>query len=157
MGAAASAHFAKAAPPLIQAGTTSADALAGLTLAEASDRIRSRTVSPVDLVQACLARIEIYNPKLNAFITVMRDTALAEAKILEGEQRAGKLRGPLHGIPIALKDNIDTAGVRTTAASAVFDDRIPDEDSEVTRRLKAAGAIIRNSANGLFWRVATKW
>ena len=99
------------------------------------------------MVNACLARIDVYNPKVNAFITVMRDAGLAQAKTLDAEQRAGKLRGPLHGIPIALKDNIDTAGVRTTAASAVFDDRVPAEDAEVARRLAAAGAIVVGKAN----------
>src|SRR6267154_4978700 len=116
--------------------------LSTLSLAEASARIRARSVSPVQLTEACLARIQTYNPKLNAFITVLRNQALAQAHELEAEQRAGKLRSPLHGIPIALKDNIDTAGIRTTAASAVFDDRIPDEDADVARRLKAAGAVI---------------
>jgi aspartyl-tRNA(Asn)/glutamyl-tRNA(Gln) amidotransferase subunit A len=104
-------------------------------------------VSPVDLVNACLARTDIYNPKLNAFISVLRERALADARTLEAEQRAGKLRGPLHGIPIALKDNMDTAGIRTTAGSAVFDDRVPAEDAEVARRLKAAGAIVIGKAN----------
>src|SRR5687768_14739474 len=98
------------------------DPIAGLSLAEVSERIRTRAVSPVELVNACLARIDIYNPKLNAFITIAREAALADAQTLEAEQRTGKLRSTLHGIPIALKDNIDTAGVRTTAASAVFDD-----------------------------------
>jgi aspartyl-tRNA(Asn)/glutamyl-tRNA(Gln) amidotransferase subunit A len=121
--------------------------LSALTLAQASARIRSRSVSPVQLTEACLARIQTYNPKLNAYITVLRNQALAQAHDLEAEQRAGKFRSPLHGIPIALKDNIDTAGIRTTAASAVFDDRIPDQDAEVARRLKAAGAIIVGKAN----------
>jgi aspartyl-tRNA(Asn)/glutamyl-tRNA(Gln) amidotransferase subunit A len=124
-----------------------ADDLSTLTLAEASARIRSRSVSPVQLTETCLARIETYNPKLNAFITVLRNQALAQAHELEIEQRAGRLRGPLHGIPIALKDNIDTAGIRTTAASAVFDDRVPNDDAEVMRRLKAAGAIILGKTN----------
>jgi len=123
------------------------EGLAALTLAEASERIRSGAVSPTDLVSACLARIEVYNPKLNAFITVTAESARARAKMLEAERGAGKLRGPLHGIPIALKDNIDTAGVRTTAASAVFDDRVPEEDAEVTRRLEAAGAIVLGKLN----------
>src|SRR5689334_2843257 len=97
--------------------------LAGITLSEASARIRAGRVTSTQLTEACLARIASYNPKLNCFITVMREQALAQARELDAEQRAGKLRGPLHGIPVALKDNIDTAGVRTTAASAVFDDR----------------------------------
>jgi aspartyl-tRNA(Asn)/glutamyl-tRNA(Gln) amidotransferase subunit A len=121
--------------------------LTELTLAEASSRIHARSVSPVQLTQGCLARIETYNPKINSFITVMREQALTLARELEAEQRAGKFRGPLHGIPIALKDNIDTAGTRTTAASAVFDDRVPHEDAEVTRKLKAAGAICVGKAN----------
>ena len=130
-----------------QPGSVAPHALAGLTLAEASERVRTRAASPTELVNACLARIDTYNPKLNAFITVAREAALAQAKALETEQRTGKLRGPLHGIPIALKDNIDTAGLRTTAGSAVFDDRVPDEDAEVTRRLKAAGAITIGKVN----------
>jgi aspartyl-tRNA(Asn)/glutamyl-tRNA(Gln) amidotransferase subunit A len=123
------------------------DDLSTLSLAEASARLRSRSVTPTQLVQACLARIQTYNPKTNAFITVLREQALAQAKSLEAEIQAGKFRSPLHGVPIALKDNIDTAGVRTTAASAVFDDRVPTEDAEVVRRLKAAGAIFIGKAN----------
>ncbi len=73
--------------------------------------------------------------------------ALAQAKALDAEAKAGKLRGPLHGLPIVLKDNIDTAGTRTTAASEVFDDRVPDEDAFVTARLKEAGAVIIGKAN----------
>src|SRR5580692_1837421 len=123
------------------------DQLTDLTLSEASARIRQRTVTPTGLTEACLARIEKYNPKLNAFLTVMREQALAQARDLDAEQRSGKLRGPLHGIPIGLKDLIDTAGIRTTAASAVFADRIPTEDAEVTRRLKSAGAILIGKLN----------
>lgn len=147
--AAATARLtAGAQGPAVRAPTVaSATGLAGLTLAEAAARIRTRTLSPVDLVNACLARIDVYNPKVNAFISVLRETALAEAQTLAAEQRAGRLRGPLHGIPIALKDNIDTAGFRTTAGSAVFDDRVPAEDAEVARRLKAAGAIVIGKAN----------
>jgi len=127
-------------------GTEDGD-LAALTLKEAADRIHAKSVTPASLVEACLRRIEIYNPKLNAFVTVMRDQAMAQAHQLEAEQKQGKLRSPLHGIPIALKDNIDTAGVRTSAASAVFADRVPAEDAEVARRLKAAGAIIIGKVN----------
>jgi aspartyl-tRNA(Asn)/glutamyl-tRNA(Gln) amidotransferase subunit A len=133
------------APSTIRASAP--DGLAGLTLAEVSGRMRAGTVTSTELVTACLARIEVYNPKINAFITVTHDAALAQATVLDAEQRAGRLRGPLHGIPIALKDNIDTAGVRTTAASAVFDDRIPAEDAEVARRLAAAGAVVVGKAN----------
>src|SRR6202020_2940683 len=99
------------------------------------------------LVQACLARVAKYNPQLNAFITVMGDQALQQARELDAEAQAGKWRGPLHGVPIGLKDLFDTAGVRTTAASAVFADRIPTEDAEVVRRLKAGGAVIIGKLN----------
>ena len=121
--------------------------LAALTLKQAADLIRRREVSPVELTQACLTRIDKYNPSINAFITVTREQALATAREMEAEQKRGKLRGPLHGIPIALKDNIDTAGTKTTAASAVFKDRVPAEDAEVVVRLKRAGAILLGKLN----------
>jgi aspartyl-tRNA(Asn)/glutamyl-tRNA(Gln) amidotransferase subunit A len=128
------------------AAPLSAD-LTTLTLTEAADAVRAKRVSPTELVKACLARIDVYNPKLNAFITITPDLALKQAARLEAELASGKVRGPLHGVPIALKDNIDTAGVRTTAASSVFDDRVPSEDAEVTRRLAAAGAILIGKLN----------
>jgi len=121
--------------------------LATLTLKEASELLRRKAASPVDLTLACLKRIETYNPSLNAFITVTRDQAMEAARAMEAEQRKGKWRGPLHGIPIALKDNIDTAGTRTTAASELFKDRVPSEDAEVVRRLKNAGAILLGKTN----------
>src|SRR5690349_23059001 len=105
----------------------SPDALTALTLKQASDRIRSRKVSPVELAEACLARIQTYNPKINAWITVMRESALAQARVLEKEQAAGRFRGPLHGIPIGLKDNIETAGTRTTAGSKSLSGHVPAE------------------------------
>jgi aspartyl-tRNA(Asn)/glutamyl-tRNA(Gln) amidotransferase subunit A len=121
--------------------------LAGMTLQQARQWLRSKAVSPVDLTRACLTRIERYNGKLDAFITVTGEQALADARAMEAEQAQGKWRGPLHGIPIALKDNIDTAGVRTTAASGVFKDRVPTEDAEVVRRLKEAGAVMLGKLN----------
>jgi aspartyl-tRNA(Asn)/glutamyl-tRNA(Gln) amidotransferase subunit A len=121
--------------------------LTSLTLKQASERIRSKSVSPVELTQACLDRIKTYNPKIDAWITVMREQALAQAKALEQEQAAGRLRGPLHGIPIGLKDNIETAGVRTTAGSKTLAGYVPSEDAEVVRRLKAAGAVLIGKCN----------
>ena len=118
-----------------------------LTLKQASDLVRRKDVSPVALTEACLARIDRHDRAINAFITVMREQALAAAREMESEIRRGGVRGPLHGIPIALKDNIDTAGVRTTAASGVFKDRVPGEDAEVVRRLKQAGAILLGKLN----------
>jgi aspartyl-tRNA(Asn)/glutamyl-tRNA(Gln) amidotransferase subunit A len=121
--------------------------LAALSLAEASRRMRARTVTSAALTRACLDRIRIYNPKLNAFITVLYDEAMARAAAMDAEARAGRFRGPLHGLPIVLKDNIDTQGVRTTAASEIFDDRVPTEDAFVAARLKASGAVILGKAN----------
>ena len=92
--------------------------LATLTLKQASDLLRRKEVSPVELTQACLARIDRHDKAINAFITVTREQALTAAREMEAELRRGMRRGPLHGVPIALKDNIDTAGIRTTAALA---------------------------------------
>jgi len=129
------------------AGAGGADDLTGLSLTEAAAKIRSGAVTSTQLTEACLARIAIYNPKLDAFITVMKERALAQAARCDAEMTAGRPRGPLHGIPIALKDNIDTAGTRTTAGSAVFEDRVPGEDATVTARLEAAGAVIVGKTN----------
>src|SRR5271166_2342119 len=98
--------------------------LTALTLKKASELLRSKGASPVELTQACLKRIEKYNPAVNAFITITGESALATAREMEAEAQHGKWRGPLDGIPIALKDNIDTAGVRTTGASELFKDRV---------------------------------
>jgi aspartyl-tRNA(Asn)/glutamyl-tRNA(Gln) amidotransferase subunit A len=121
--------------------------LSTLTLKQASELIRTKKASPVELTEACLATIKTFNPKTNAWITVMREQALAQAKLLEKEQAAGRLRSPLHGIPIGLKDNIDYAGVRTTAGSKTLEANVPAEDSEVARRLRAAGALVVGKCN----------
>ncbi|MGZ4732364.1 MAG: amidase [Terriglobales bacterium] len=117
------------------------------SILQTSELLRQGSVSPVELTTDCLARIEKLNPKLNAFITVTAESALARARQAEAEIRRGDWRGPLHGIPLALKDLIDTAGVQTTAASLLFKDRIPAEDAEVVRRLKAAGAVLLGKQN----------
>ncbi len=96
-----------------------------LTLEEASEAIRTRRLTSVQLAEACLARVARLNPRLNAFITVAADGALARARALDEQLQSGHWRGPLHGIPVALKDLIDTKGVRTTAGSAQFETRIP--------------------------------
>jgi aspartyl-tRNA(Asn)/glutamyl-tRNA(Gln) amidotransferase subunit A len=121
--------------------------LVALSLTEASRKMRAGEVTSVELTKAYLDRIKIYNPKLNAFITVMDEPAMAQAKAMDAEAAAGKYRGPLHGLPIVLKDNIDTKGTRTTAGSEVFDDRVPTEDAFVTMRLEQAGAVILGKAN----------
>jgi aspartyl-tRNA(Asn)/glutamyl-tRNA(Gln) amidotransferase subunit A len=117
------------------------------SILELSTRLRKRELSPVELTKECLANIEKLNPTLNAFITVTADVALLQAHQAEAEIHHGDWRGPLHGIPVGLKDIIDTAGIRTTAASAVFKDRIPAEDAEVVRRLTIAGAVLLGKQN----------
>jgi aspartyl-tRNA(Asn)/glutamyl-tRNA(Gln) amidotransferase subunit A len=117
------------------------------TISELTPRLRRREISPVEITQACLSRIEKSNPALNAFITVMAESALADARKAEAEILRGEWRGPLHGVPVALKDLIDTAGVRTTAGSELYKDRIPNQDAEVVRRLRLAGAVIVGKNN----------
>ncbi len=129
------------------AGVAPASDATWLSLSEASRLVREKKISPVDLTQGCLKRIERLNPKLNAFITVTAESALAQAREAESEIKGGHWRGPLHGIPIALKDLFDTAGVRTTAASGLFKDRIPTQDAEIVRRLKDAGAVLLGKLN----------
>jgi aspartyl-tRNA(Asn)/glutamyl-tRNA(Gln) amidotransferase subunit A len=131
----------------LAAAPANPDDLTAFSLTEAAALIRSRKISPVEVTNACLARIDRLNPRLNAFITVTGDSALAEARAAEAEIRRGAWRGPLHGVPIAVKDIIDTAGVRTTAASALFKDRVPEDDAEVVRRLRSAGAVLIGKLN----------
>jgi len=118
-----------------------------LSISEAAELLRQKKISPVDLATACLDRIERLNPVLNAFITVTHESAMAEARVAEDEIQRGEWRGPLHGIPIGLKDLIDTAGVRTTCGSALFADRVPTEDAFVVQRLKRAGAVLIGKQN----------
>jgi aspartyl-tRNA(Asn)/glutamyl-tRNA(Gln) amidotransferase subunit A len=117
------------------------------SISDLAQCLRRREISPVEITKECLRRIEKLNPVLNAFITVTAESALVESHTAEDEILRGRWRGPLHGIPIALKDMIDTAGVRTTAASALYRDRIPDQDAEVVRRLREAGAVILGKNN----------
>jgi aspartyl-tRNA(Asn)/glutamyl-tRNA(Gln) amidotransferase subunit A len=117
------------------------------TILELSRRLRTKEISPVEVTRFILARIERLDSRLGTFITVMADSALEDARAAEIEIGAGRWRGPLHGVPIALKDLIDTAGVRTTSGSALHKDRIPDADAEVVRRLKQAGAVIVGKNN----------
>lgn len=118
-----------------------------LSIHEASELLRQKEISPVELTTACLNRIDRFNSTLNAFITVTPEAALEQARIAEAEIRDGSWRGPLHGIPIGLKDLIDTAAIKTTCASELFADRIPTEDAEVVKRLKRAGAVILGKQN----------
>ena len=123
------------------------DELVWMPLAEISLLLQKRAVSPVELTEACLARIEILNPRLKAFITVTASSARDDARRAEAEIMRGNWRGPLHGVPMALKDLIETAGVSTTAASAVLKDNIPGRDAYIVQRLKEAGVVLLGKLN----------
>ncbi len=118
-----------------------------LTIADAAALLRKKKLSPVELAQAALERVASLNPRLNAFITVTAERALRDARAAEREIVRGKYRGPLHGIPITLKDNICTAGVRTTAGSRILGNFIPPADAEVARKLSRAGAVLLGKTN----------
>jgi aspartyl-tRNA(Asn)/glutamyl-tRNA(Gln) amidotransferase subunit A len=121
--------------------------LAFLTIAEASIRIREGELSPVALTRALLTRIERVNPLLNAFITVTADLALDQAKEAEVAIQRGRYLGPLHGIPVTLKDLVATAGILTTGGTGALADWVPKEDAFVWRRLREAGAILLGKMN----------
>jgi aspartyl-tRNA(Asn)/glutamyl-tRNA(Gln) amidotransferase subunit A len=121
--------------------------LQDLTIAEAAALVRDRSVSPVELTRTMLVRIEQLDPKLNSFLTVTADAALAEAQQAEAAARLGGTLGPLHGVPLALKDLFDTAGVRTTGGARILADRVPVQDATVVARLRAAGAILLGKLN----------
>lgn len=123
------------------------DDISFLNIAQLSELIRGRKISPVEVTRATLERIDKFNPALNAYITVTAELAMKAAQEAEAEIHHSRWRGPLHGVPIALKDLFDTAGVRTTAASGLFKDRVPDQDAEVVRRLKDAGAVLLGKTN----------
>ncbi|HVR62302.1 MAG TPA: amidase [Polyangia bacterium] len=117
------------------------------SIAALGARLRKREISPVEVVDASLARIERLNGRLNAFITVLAEPARRDAAAAEAEIQAGRWRGPLHGIPVAIKDFYDTAGVPTTAAFEKFENRVPRADAVAVAKLRAAGAIVVGKTN----------
>lgn len=117
-----------------------------LSIADAADLIGRRRLSPLELTEAHLARIDALDASLHSYITVTRDLALRQAREATEAMRRGAAHGPLHGIPISLKDNIATAGVRTTAASRVLADWVPDADASVVTRLRQAGTVLLGKA-----------
>ena len=118
-----------------------------LSASELAAAIRAREVSPVEAVAAYLDRIDAVGDRLNAYITVCADEARADAGRLENEAAAGNFRGPLHGVPVGIKDQIHTAGIRTTDASKIRADFVPEHDATVVARLKQAGAIVIGKTN----------
>ena len=113
-----------------------------LSIAQLSALIAARKLSPVDLADALIRRVEQYNAQTRAFITPTFDLARRQAREAEAEIAAGRVRGPLHGVPFALKDIYDTRGILTSAHSRIFIDRIPRDDATTTRRLYDAGAVL---------------
>jgi aspartyl-tRNA(Asn)/glutamyl-tRNA(Gln) amidotransferase subunit A len=123
------------------------DELTHLSIAEAAEQIRCRALSPVELTRAYLDRIQRHDGDLQSYITVLRAEALAAATAAEQEIARGGYRGPLHGVPVALKDLVMTRGIRTTCGSRILREWIPDADATVVTRLGAAGAILLGKLN----------
>ena len=118
-----------------------------LSAGELSRLIKNQDVSPVEIIDAHLARIGETDTTLNSFITLLPEQAKAAARRAESEIQAGNYRGPLHGIPVGLKDLFNTAGVRTTSGSRIFDAYVPEEDCTVAMRFRQAGAILLGKLN----------
>jgi len=116
------------------------------TAAQIVEKISTRGISPVEVVSAFLGRIDELNPKLNAVVTIAADV-LDQAKAAEAALMRGDDLGPLHGVPITIKDTIETAGLRSTSGSAVRANFVPTHDAPAVARLKAAGAIILGKTN----------
>ena len=123
------------------------DELIYLSASQLGRLIKKKEVSPVEVIEAHLSRIDALEPKLNSFITMLSDRAMAEARQAEKEILAGRYLGPLHGIPFGLKDLFYVKGVRNTSGSKIFDHFSPDFDSTIARKLKEAGAILLGKLN----------
>jgi aspartyl-tRNA(Asn)/glutamyl-tRNA(Gln) amidotransferase subunit A len=121
--------------------------LAFSAIAQLSGELRRKRISPVELVRTLLARIETFDPQLRAYVTVTGELALEQARRAEAEIQRGRWRGPLHGIPLALKDNIETRGVRTTAGAKFLSDFVPQRHAAVVERLQRSGAVLLGKTN----------
>ncbi|MCI0830298.1 MAG: Asp-tRNA(Asn)/Glu-tRNA(Gln) amidotransferase GatCAB subunit A, partial [Chloroflexi bacterium] len=118
-----------------------------MTISELAPKIKNKEVSPVELTEAALAEADRLQPTLNSFITILHDRAMDQAREAESAIFQGDYRGPLHGIPIGLKDNLATAGITTTVGSKVLANNVPEEDAEVVRLCRKAGAIVIGKEN----------
>lgn len=121
--------------------------LSFMSATELVQRVRSKQLSPVEIIDAMLARIEQINPTLNAYCTVAGEQARASAKEAEAKLMRDEPLGPLHGVPVSIKDLTQTQGIRTTFGSRAFEHHVPDEDALLVQRLKQAGAIILGKTN----------
>src|SRR5918992_132455 len=129
--------------------------LEGLTIGEIAPLIRKKRISPLELTRRYLDRIKTLNPVLNAYLAIREEDSLAAAKRAEREISKGKYRGPLHGIPFSIKDNIAVKGVTTTAGSKILSEWKPDYDATVVKRLREAGAVILGKTNMHEWAKAS--
>src|SRR3981081_1086760 len=118
------------------------DELAYAAIADSAPRSRAGEITATQLTEACLARIDRFDARINAFITLLADSALAQAQQLDAERSNGNYRGPLHGIPVAHKALYYTSGGRTTACSKILADFVPDHSSTVVDKLEAAGMVL---------------
>jgi aspartyl-tRNA(Asn)/glutamyl-tRNA(Gln) amidotransferase subunit A len=125
----------------------SSDEFAFMTAVDMAAAVRSKEVSPVEVTRAILERIDRLNPRLNAYLTVCHDEALAEAASAEQAVARGDDLGPLHGVPVSIKDLTRTRDIRTTGGSLVYKDFLPDEDAVTVERLRRAGAIVVGKTN----------
>jgi len=118
-----------------------------LSVSQLSELIKNREVSPVEVVEGYLDRIDNLNDRLHAYLTVCREEALQAAQESEQALARGQYKGPLHGVPVAVKDQLNTAGIRTTSGTPIFNDFVPDEDATVVAKLTSAGAILLGKLN----------
>jgi len=121
------------------------------SISDVASQLRRKELSPLEVTRLYLERAKRLNPLLNAYVTLTEERALADAARAEQEIQRGLYRGPLHGIPFSIKDNLATNGVRTTAGSKILDDWVPDHDATVVKRLKDAGAIVLGKTNMHEW------
>ena len=121
--------------------------LLSMTISELAPKVQAKEVSPVELTDAALAQADRLQPVLNSSITILHDQARVQAREQEAALMRGEYRGPLHGIPVGIKDNLATAGIRTTVGTKVLAEHVPEEDAEVVSRVKRAGAVILGKEN----------
>ena len=121
--------------------------ICAMSAVQMAEEVRKKSVSPVEITEAVLNRIGRLNPRVNAYCTVAEESAMQQAKDAEAEVMRGLELGPLHGVPVSIKDSIHTRGIRTTAGSKIYEKYVPEQDATVVKRLKEAGAIIIGKTN----------
>ena len=146
-GAAAAVGGAIGTTATPAAAAVAANEICRMDAVTLADKIRTKQLSPTEVTDAVLARMEKLNPVLGAFCTPSPDVARAQAKAIEADIMAGKSVGPLAGVPVGIKDLVYTKGIKTTSGSIIYKDFVPTEDDVVVERLKAAGAVMIGKTN----------